>query len=232
LVDHFPQPLASEESTVARPLALVLAVCAALSAALGVAGAAHAADAPTTIAIQGAGLPEITIRQGTDADLFNRLLHQVGWMATQNGSPMKPDASKLGPKYMLTISAGAKPLQRYDLYPQAAGGPKAFRPADQPQGRISDAWFYVSLSVPELLHAAGVPLVGANATDDAGTLVYEDPAGYVPDGVNADRKPLASFTDIMHAQRRTLALWVGTAVLVLLLVIGAARFSRLAYDRR
>ena len=216
----------------ARPLALLLAVGAALLAALGLAGPAYAADVPTTIFIQGAGLPDtITIGQGADADLFNRLLHQVGWMATQGGNPMKPDPAKLGPKYTVTVSAGSKPLQRYDLYPQAAGGPKAFRPADQPQGRTSDAWFYVSLSVPELLHAAGVPL-GTGGSGDAGSLVYQDPAGYIPDGAASDHKPLASITDIMHAQGRALAVWVGTALLVLLMVVGAARLSRLVHDRR
>jgi len=45
-------------------------------------------------------------------------------------------------------------------------------------------------------------------------------------------KPLASITDIMHAQGRALAVWVGTALLVLLMVVGAARLSRLVHDRR
>jgi len=217
---------------VARPLALLLAVGAALLAALGLAGPAYAADVPTTIFIQGAGLPDtITIGQGADADLFNRLLHQVGWMATQGGNPMKPDPAKLGPKYTVTVSAGSKPLQRYELYPQAAGGPKAFRPADQPTSRVAEGWFYVSLSVPELLHAAGVPL-GTGGSGDAGSLVYQDPAGYIPDGATSDHKPLASITDIMHAQGRALAVWVGTALLVLLMVVGAARLSRLVHDRR
>jgi len=213
---------------VARPLALLLAVGAALLAALGLAGPAYAADAPTTISIQGAGLPDtITIGQGADADLFNRLLHQVGWMATQGGNPMKPDPAKLGPKYTVTVSAGSKPLQRYELYPEAAGGPKAFRPADQPTSRVAEGWFYVSLSVPELLHAAGVPLVEPDSTDDSGgALVYRDPAGYIPGGVNTDNQPLVGFSDMMHAQARTLALWAGTALVVLLLVIGAARLSR------
>lgn len=222
-MDHFP---------VARLLALLLAAGTAVLAVFGFVMPAQAADAPSTIAIEGSGLPRtLTIHQDSQTDLFNRLLHQVGWMATQGGNPMKPDPAKLGPKYTVTISAGSKPLQRYDLYPQAAGGPKAFRPADQPQGRTSDAWFYVSLSVPELLHAAGVPL-GTGGSGDAGSLVYQDPAGYIPDGATSDRKPLTSITDIMHAQGRALAVWVGTALLVLLMVVGAARLSRLVHDRR
>ena len=212
----------------ARPLALLLAVSTAVLAALGLATPAHAADAPTTISIEGTGLPgPLTIHQDSQIDLFNRLLHQVSWMATQGGFPMKPDAAKLGARYTLTISAGDKPLQRYELYPEAAGGPKAFRPADQPTSRVAEGWFYVSLSVPELLHAAGVPLVEPDSTDDSGgALVYRDPAGYIPGGVNTDNQPLVGFSDMMHAQARTLALWAGTALVVLLLVIGAARLSR------
>ena len=203
-MDHFP---------VARLLALLLAAGTAVLAVFGFVMPAQAADAPSTIAIEGSGLPRtLTIHQDSQTDLFNRLLHQVSWMATQAGFTMKPDAAKLGAKYTLTISAGNKQLQRYELYPEAAGGPKAFRPADQPTGRVVEGWFYVSLSVPELLHAAGVPLV--------------DPAGYMPGGVNTDNQPLVSFSDLMHAQARTLALWVGTALVVLLLVLGAARLSR------
>jgi len=217
-MDHFP---------VARLLALLLAAGTAVLAVFGFVMPAQAADAPSTIAIEGSGLPRtLTIHQDSQTDLFNRLLHQVSWMATQAGFTMKPDAAKLGAKYTLTISAGNKQLQRYELYPEAAGGPKAFRPADQPTGRVVEGWFYVSLSVPELLHAAGVPLVDPDSTDKSGALVYRDPAAYMPGGVNTDNQPLVSFSDLMHAQARTLALWVGTALVVLLLVLGAARLSR------
>ncbi len=209
----------------ARPLALMLTGCAAVLAAVGFGTPAYAADPPTTITIQGAGLTgPVAIHQDTQPDLFNRLLHQVGWMATHTGDPMKPDAATLGPKYTLTVLADRKALQRYDLYPQANGGPKALRPADHPQGRTGDAWFYVSMSVPELLHSAGVPLADPADTDGAGALVYRDPAGYIP-GRNSDSQPLFSLSDVLNAQRRTLALWVGTALVVLLLVVGAARLS-------
>jgi hypothetical protein len=217
---------------VARLLALLFTGCAAVLAALGFATPAHAADPPTTITIEGDGLSgTLAIRQDSQRDVFNRLLHQVGWMATRAGDPMKPDPATLGPRYTLTVLAGDKPLQRYDLYPQASGGPKALRPADQPQGKTGDAWFYVSLSVPELLHAVGVPVVDPGDTDGAGTLAYRDPAGYIPGGTTESRS-LVSFSDVLHAQQRTLAVWIGTALLVLLLVVGAARVSRhYSYDR-
>jgi hypothetical protein len=219
---------------VTRPLAILLTACAAMLGTLVVATPATADDAPTAISIEGAGLSEaLTLRAGTEGDLFNRLLHQVGWMATRGGDPMKPDPASLGPKYILTVSAGDRPVQRYEVYPQASGGPKAFRPAGQPRGRTADAWFYVSLSVPELLRAAGVPVTDPEATDGSDALAYRDPAGYIPATSTADSRPVVSFGDILHAQGRTLALWAGTAVLVLLLVLGAARLShRMSYNRR
>jgi len=220
----------------ARPLVrrLTVGLCTvavAVLAALGAATPAHAADEPTAISVEGPGLSApVTVRAGNQADLFNRLLHQVGWMASRGGDPMKPDPATLGPRFLLTVWAGDKAVQRYELYPQAAGGPKAHRPADQPRGKTGDAWFYISISVPELLHAAGVPLVDPSAADP---LIYRDPAGYIPAAGNTDENRLVSIGDLVNAQRRTLALWVGTALLVLLLVLGAARLShRYSYHRR
>jgi hypothetical protein len=215
---------------VARPLARLLVLGVAVLAVLGFATPALAADDPNIITIEGdsLGVP-VTVRETTDPDLFSRLMHQVGWMAGRAGDPMKPDPAKLGPKYRLTVFSGDKATQRYDVYPQAAGGPKVFRPAAQPMGKSSDAWFYVSLSIPELLHAAGVPQADPAGSDALG---YRDPAGYIPPG-KPDTHPLFSLGDVLNSQRRTLALWLGTAVVVLLLVVGAARLSRrYSYDRR
>jgi hypothetical protein len=219
---------------VARPTAYLLSVGAAILAVLGFAAPAHAADGPTSITIEGTSLSKaITVRVGTQQELFNRLLHQVGWMASRSGDPMNPDPGTLGPKYRLTVYTNDKAAQKYDLYPQAGGGPKAFRPADQPSGRVGEAWFYVSISVPELLHAAGIPLADSSGATDASALVYRDPAGYIPAAADVDAQPLFSLGDLLHTQRRTLALWAGTALMVLLLVVCAARFSRrYTHDRR
>lgn len=208
-----------------RWLALVLAAGVAVVAALGVAAPAYANDAPTAVAIAGPGLDEpIALRDTTRPDLFNRLLHQVNWMAGRGGDPMKPDPATLGPKYVLTVLSNDKPVQSYDLYPSATGGPKAFRPAGQPQGRTSEAWFYVSMSVPELLHAAGVPV-----TDGASGLEFQDPAGYIPASVNTDRQPLLNLKQLVQAQRSTLLAWAAGALVVLGLVVAAARRSRRHY---
>jgi hypothetical protein len=89
------------------------------------------------------------------------------------------------------------------------------------------------MSVPELLHAAGVPMVDPSATDGSGALVYRDPAGYIPADGSDDEQKLSGIGDLLGAQRRTLALWLGTAFVVLLLVVGAARLShRYSYHRR
>ena len=118
-----------------------------------------------------------------------------------------------------------KPVQTYEVYPRAKGGPKAFRPAGQPLGKTSDAWFYVSMSVPELLHAAGVPLTdGPNVG-----LEYQDPAGYIPAANTTDNHPLVDFKQVVSSQSRTLGAWVGSALLVLALVVLAALRSRRRY---
>jgi hypothetical protein len=218
---------------VARPLTYLVTIAAAALAVLGLASPARAADAPTALTIEGPGLSAPISVHGTEqSDLFDRLEHQVSWMATRAGDQMNPDPAGLGARYQLTVLAGSHPLQRYDMYPQASGGPKAHRPADQPSGHTSEAWFYVSLSVPELMHAAGVPLSDPSATDGADGLVYRDPAGYVPANSSTADHSTLSLTDLLHAQRRTLLLWAGTAVAVLLLVLGAARINRRYSQRR
>jgi hypothetical protein len=197
----------------------------AVVAVFGVAAPAHAADGPTAIAIAGPGLSEPVALDATNQpDLFNRLLHQVSWMAGGSGDPAKPDPAALGPKYVLTVLSNDKPVQAYEVYPRATGGPKAFRPATQPQGKSSDAWFHVSVSVPELLHAAGVPV-----TDGKTGLEYQDPAGYIPAVVSNDNQPLVNLKQLVQAQRNTLVAWVGGALVVLALVVLAARRSRQRY---
>ena len=207
-----------------RWLAYLLATGFAVLVSLGLAGPAWAADVPNALTIAGPGLPNpVALHGTTDTDLFTRLLHQVSWMAGSGSATAAPDPATLGPKYTLTVFSGGKTLQTYDLYPAAKGGPKAFRPADQPQGRSTDAWFYVSMSVPELLEAAGVPVNSSHAG-----LEYQDPAGYIPAAVNEDR-PTLNLNQLVNSQRRTVVIWAGSALGVLVLVVLAARLSRRRY---
>jgi hypothetical protein len=92
------------------------------------------------------------------ARLFDTLLGEVNWMATAKPVTTAPKADKLGPKYTLTVLVKTAPQQVYDLYPEAAGGPRAHRPAAQPGGRKADGWFYGRLTMSETLRLSGVPL--------------------------------------------------------------------------
>ena len=141
-------------------LATILAVLLAALVAPGLTPGARAADPPSAIEIKGTGLAQpITVRAKDQPDLFTALLRQVSWMAGQPGDPIKPDPAKLGPGFTMTVFVGAAAAQVYEMYPQAPGGPRAHRPAAQPQGPAADAWFYASVAMPDMLAAAGVPLV-------------------------------------------------------------------------
>jgi hypothetical protein len=212
--------------TYPRWLAIVFATVIAALAVLGSGSPAYAADEPNAITIAGPGLSNpLALHGSTNPDLFTRLLHQITWMGGAGGSSTAPDAAALGPKFTLTVFSGGKPLQTYDIYPEAKGGPKAFRPKVQPQGQGSDAWFYISMSVPELLQAAGVPASNPNVAG----LEYQDPAGYIPAAADSDGKPMFNLSQLVNAQRRTLFAWVGSALGVMVLVVLAARLSRRRY---
>jgi hypothetical protein len=115
---------------------------------------------PDVITIDGEELDEaITLRAKAGPELFEAVLTQVSWLATAKGHTTSPKADKLGPKFTVVVHVGGQAKQTYDLYPLAAGGPRAFRPAKQPdKRRTTNAWFYGRLSMSETLRAAGVPL--------------------------------------------------------------------------
>ena len=209
-------------------LAIVLAALLAAVFAPGLTPGAHAADPPSVITIKGTGLSRtITVRAKDQPDLFNALLRQVSWMAGQPGDPITPDPATLGPAYSMTVFVGAAAAQVYDMYPQAPGGPRAHRPAAQPQGKVGEAWFYASVAMPDTLAAAGVPLVKPSASGPDSGLAYGDPVGYVPEA-NTDTTPPLSLTHTLHSSERTLLLWLVTPFAVTLLLFLAARHSRRA----
>ena len=73
-------------------LAIALAALLAVLAAPGLTPGAQAADPPSAITIKGTGLSQaINVRAKDQPDLFNALLRQVSWMATQPGDPITPD---------------------------------------------------------------------------------------------------------------------------------------------
>jgi hypothetical protein len=140
----------------------VLAVTAALAIGLapGAAQAApKAAAKPNTIQITGKDVAgKITVTQKESKRLFESLYSEVSWMATAKGQTAALKADKLGVKYTVTLLNNKQAMQVYDLFPLAAGGPRAHRVAKQPSGTKTDAWFYGRLTMPEALRVSGVPL--------------------------------------------------------------------------
>jgi len=121
--------------------------------------AAHAAaDEPGAVSITSDSLAEpLLIREDSDPELYAALLEQVSHLQG-SGQPMSPKAADLGPKYTVVLYSGDVAKQTYDLYPLAKGGPRAYRPAKQPERKTSAAWFFGRLSMSEALRRAGAPL--------------------------------------------------------------------------
>ncbi|SCG39302.1 hypothetical protein [Micromonospora halophytica] len=142
---------------------------AALAAALGLAAGAPARAAgpaqtapkppPAGVDITGDGLSEpLRLRSETEPALVLAVIDQVNWFG-RTGASTGPKAANLGPKYTVVVLAGETPKQTYDLYPLAKGGPRAYRPAKQPDARKTSAgWFLGRLNMSETLRHAGVPL--------------------------------------------------------------------------
>jgi hypothetical protein len=207
---------------------LLVAVIAAMCASFAWAAPGYARGAPsvTSVTVDGPGISApLAIRNDTDQQLFALLMSEVNWLATRPGNAPDPEPATLGPRYRLLIRVNEISNQVYDLYPLAAGGPRVFRPADQPSKRkTTAAWFYGRVSMPETLRAAGVPLFLPDAGNGA-------PGGQGGGGVlePALVKPTPEKTSLREIlgvwQRQMLAL-AGGALVLLLMIGGAARLVR------
>ncbi|MDG4805521.1 hypothetical protein O7634_01950 [Micromonospora sp. WMMD1120] len=128
---------------------------------LGTAGPASAAPKPPPagVDISGVGLPApLRLRADTNPAGVIAVIDQVNFLA-RNGMTTGPKAADLGPKYTVVVLVGDTAKQTYDLYPKAAGGPRVYRPAKQPDGhKTSAGWFLGRLSMSETLRTVGVPL--------------------------------------------------------------------------
>jgi hypothetical protein len=113
---------------------------------------------PTAVQIVGKNVPGKILVQPDQPKLFKSLLDEVTWLAAAKPQTAAPKADKLGLRYTVTVLVNNKASQVYDLYPAAAGGPRAHRPAKQPGGKKADGWFYGRLTMSETLRVAGVPL--------------------------------------------------------------------------
>lgn len=143
-----------------------------LLAAAGVTiGAPPASAQPPTldqVVITGPGLAEPLVVRAQDTPERAAALHaEVSWLVDRDGEATEPDPDSLGPLYTMVVHLDGEARHRFHLFPLAEGGPKAFRPAEQPDRTADEGWFYGRVGMAETLSAAGVPLPGGPA--DGGT---------------------------------------------------------------
>jgi hypothetical protein len=200
-----------------------LVVCCALLAAVAVPLAAAPASAagPTTITIEGPGLDgPITVRTAEQPELFAALWSQVGWLSSRPGEATAPKANRKGPKYTVVVFVKDSARQTYDLYPLAVGGPRAFRPAKQPDLRnTTSAWFFGRLDMAGPLRAAGVPLP---ARPDVATGGIGGGSGRV--GEEATYSPVDDVHLVLGQWRQVYLL---NAAVLVAITLGLAGFSLL-----
>lgn len=138
-----------------------LALLGAATVAIGPAPAR--AQSVDQITVTGIDLAEpVEVRVDERPELCAALHREVNWLASRGDEAPEPeDVDALGPQYTLVVYVDGDRRDRFHLYPLAEGGPRVFRPAEQPDGRsVDEGWFYGRLSMPETLSAAGVPLTG------------------------------------------------------------------------
>lgn len=205
---------------------VVLLAAVAGLVCLGTPVAAHAAG-PNSISVAGPGLSDaLTIRSADHPEQFTALLGEVSWLASRPGQARAPQSDKLGPKYVVTVFANDKAAQRYELFPLASGGPRAYRPASQPdKRRPGSAWFYARLSMPETLRTVGVPLSGTTPAVAGGGIGGGELAG--------DKFDPNSDLNTMLAEWRQFLLLNGAVVVVITLgLAGISLLVRRGYDRQ
>ncbi|BCJ78024.1 hypothetical protein CS0771_75680 [Catellatospora sp. IY07-71] len=123
-----------------------------------------------SITISGESLSApITLRSDQHPKEFGAMITEVDWLASRPGVTKSPAADKLGPKFTVVTALNDVDKQTYDIYPQAVGGPRVFRPAAQPDKRkVAAGWFIGRLTMESSLRQAGVPLGTAEAGQGGG----------------------------------------------------------------
>ncbi|ABP55809.1 hypothetical protein [Salinispora tropica] len=114
---------------------------------------------PAGVDITGTGMAEpLRLRADAHPTQVAAVIDQVNFLGNA-GQSSEPEKADLGPKYTVVVLAAEEPQQTYDLYPKAAGGPRIYRPAKQPDAQETTAgWFFGRLTMSETLRTAGVPL--------------------------------------------------------------------------
>lgn len=132
------------------------------------AAAFAAAPSPTpspqpvkAVEISGEGLANpIILFSDKHPQRHSAMRSEVEWLIGK-GTPAPAPSGDQGPKFKVTLFTAGTPTEVFELFPVAPGGPRVFRPADQPGDRkIQSGWFFGRLSMPSTMLAAGVPLSG------------------------------------------------------------------------
>ena len=210
--------------TVARPPligGLILAAVGFLSLLTAPVALAAPAAAPTAITIVGDGLETpLVLTAKDDPDRFEAMMSEVDYLASGPGVASAPKAETLGPKYTVTIDVNGAAKSQYDLYPLATGGPKAFRPAAQPdKHKTTAAWLYGRVRMPTTMRSIGVPL-GGGAT-------FQPPAGGAGGGaVSGTKEASADIGQVMGEWRRVVALNGAIVIVIAMGLFGIAFLIR------
>lgn len=131
-----------------------------LGVLLGSGAAPASAATVDQVTITGIALAEpLEVPAEEYPDLCATLYREVSWLVRKRPDADEPDPDTLGPQYTLEANVDGEPRHRFHLYPLAEGGPRVFRPAEQPGEReVREGWFHGRLSLPETLAAAGIPV--------------------------------------------------------------------------
>ncbi|QSB13319.1 hypothetical protein JQS43_17020 [Natronosporangium hydrolyticum] len=152
-----------------RPLAgirarfAVAVIATATVVATGVVATPALADGHDYATVSGDNLANpLTVTADDHPDHYATLRREVIWLFNREGDGSEPDPDELGPQYALQLFIAGEEQHRFELYPLAGGGPRVFRPADQPgDSDLDEAWFLARLSLPETLTELGIPLTDA-----------------------------------------------------------------------
>jgi hypothetical protein len=172
------------------------------------------------ITITGVDIPdELVVRAKERPELCAALYNEVDWLIGRKADTREPeDPETLGAQYTLVVHIDGEPRHRFHLYPLAEGGPKAFRPAEQPGDRtVREAWFHARLSLRNTLSTAGVPLTGEPVPAGGGT-----GGGGAEPAPQATDEPERSMFAFLDEWREGMLL---TAAVVVAVVVGLGGIS-------
>jgi len=149
-----------------------------VTAAVGLTAAPAHADGVEQVTVTGEGLVEpLEVRADEAPERFAALYREVSFLIGESPDADEPDPNTLGPQYTLVTHVDGAEHHRFELYPLAAGGPRVFRPKEQPNDRkVREGWFHGRLSMPETLTAVGLPLDGDPSGVGGGALAPEPTA--------------------------------------------------------